>query len=1255
MRDRCSVIICHSILMAAVAVGGGVHGQEREPTESRTFTVGPATEQRFPVLKVPDGFSATLFACDPLIEYASVIALGPRPATLFVAHDYVTGLGVEIIQRDEIRLVEDTDGDGYADKSTLFAKGFNSIQGLTFDDGEVFAMHAPFLTRLRDTDGDGVADERRDLFEGLGLPPEENSNRLHCANGVVAGHDGWLYLALGDRGCDVQRTEGDRLLFRQGGILRCRRDGRDLHVFASGLRNIYDVALDEELNVFVRDNENDGGDYMIRVCHCFHGSDHGYPYHYYERPDEALRPLADLGRGSSAGGVCYLESSMPAEFRGNLFFCEWGRSVVRYPKQRVASGFADMAEFDFAVGDPKDPYGFKPTDLVVDRDGSLLVSDWADGQRPKRGRGRIYRIAYVGGKRNTPIIPTVKQDLDDWVKALSSPSYHIRLDSQRAIQQHGDDGWKRIAEAIRRGEISVVGRLHSIWVLVHLRQTAAIDVLFQLAHSDNDPRVRAQAIRAIADLSDPILAEHRIAARHGDVKIAERLVGLDVDSDPRILLEVVIALGRLRWPGATVWLHQHITKNADETVMHAAMQTIRRSANWPDTFAILDDPQAAVRPSARRAIAEQTETAIVDNLLERLQTKQPLQRREYADLLSRVYMDREPWTYWGFRPPPRPANTVKWERTEAIEHGLVGLLADTDHDVRVHVLHRMLREEVPLPLTALAKWLDEEDQAEPVKAILTALESRVNGESRNLLLSILRSNRHTVENRSAALSMLVKSLGPMEFESLLEIGREIEDGPILALILTHLGEHDKVLADGFLLAKLASRIAEVRATAILALSHRRSTSAGTRIVGLLADNDVRVRRAAAAAAGPLAARGAVDALTTMAADDDFATRRGCLLSLLTLKSSGAVKQAADSLENPQTQLAALAYLREFGDQQEQQPVLTQLARRHRSHDVQMAIIQALSRWAETQVEGPQRNGLLRDIASIQGDAGTLLRWEIQGPMTNDEKTTTDSSDRTIQFIDGVDSQVRLPANKADRNAFWIATTSVFLDRSTNVEWLAASSGTLQIKINSDVAYERDKVTTFRPDQDRFATVLPAGETRLVVRIGGVNDRPRFQLRFRHKSSKVEHERLTSQLLSSRGNLNRGREVFMNADKSQCVRCHRIGNDGPRIGPDLAGIGSRFSRIHLIESILLPSRTIAPSYSTRSVILTDGRVLSGVVIAENENSITLGDTQGKTHEIEKDTIDESVTHPVSTMPEGLEKKLTERELIDLLAFLLSTTK
>ena len=164
---------------------------------------GPQTEKRFPPLRVPPGFKATLFACDPLIEYPSAMCIGPRPGALFVAADYMTGLGTDLVRPDEIRLVEDTDGDGYADKATVFARGFNSIQGLAYHDGTLYVMHAPFLTALRDTKGTGVADERRDLLTGLGLTPEKNPTRLHCANGVVSGHDGWLYLAVGDHGVDV--------------------------------------------------------------------------------------------------------------------------------------------------------------------------------------------------------------------------------------------------------------------------------------------------------------------------------------------------------------------------------------------------------------------------------------------------------------------------------------------------------------------------------------------------------------------------------------------------------------------------------------------------------------------------------------------------------------------------------------------------------------------------------------------------------------------------------------------------------------------------------------------------------------------------------------------------------------------------------------------------------------------------------------------------------------------------------------------
>src|SRR3954468_18030148 len=118
---------------------------------------GPTTEKRFPPLRVPAGFKATLFACDPLIEYPSVISIGPRPGAIFVAYDYMTGLGLDHVRRDEIRLVEDTDGDGYADKATVFAKGFNSIQGMAYHDGSVYVMHAPYLTVLPNTAKAGVA------------------------------------------------------------------------------------------------------------------------------------------------------------------------------------------------------------------------------------------------------------------------------------------------------------------------------------------------------------------------------------------------------------------------------------------------------------------------------------------------------------------------------------------------------------------------------------------------------------------------------------------------------------------------------------------------------------------------------------------------------------------------------------------------------------------------------------------------------------------------------------------------------------------------------------------------------------------------------------------------------------------------------------------------------------------------------------------------------------------------------------------
>ena len=168
------------------------------------------------------------------------------------------------------------------------------------------------------------------------------------------------------------------------------------------------------------------------------------------------------------------------------------------------------------------------------------------------------------------------------------------------------------------------------------------------------------------------------------------------------------------------------------------------------------------------------------------------------------------------------------------------------------------------------------------------------------------------------------------------------------------------------------------------------------------------------------------------------------------------------------------------------------------------------------------------------------------------------------------------------------------------------------------------------------------------------DRPsRLQVRFRDRTLEGVLETYAQRALKEQGDAVLGQRVFLDIKKrGLCARCHRIGAEGGRIGPDLTGVGRRFSRIHLIEAVLEPSRAIAPSYQTRVVVLESGRVVTGVRVSETATQLTLGDKEGKLHKIAKSEIEEQSLQRISTMPDGVDKRLTEREFIDLIAFLVS---
>ena len=118
------------------------------------------------------------------------------------------------------------------------------------------------------------------------------------------------------------------------------------------------------------------------------------------------------------------------------------------------------------------------------------------------------------------------------------------------------------------------------------------------------------------------------------------------------------------------------------------------------------------------------------------------------------------------------------------------------------------------------------------------------------------------------------------------------------------------------------------------------------------------------------------------------------------------------------------------------------------------------------------------------------------------------------------------------------------------------------------------------------------------------------------------------------------------------QCYAVLNNAEQRIKELTGIGARFGRVYLIESILEPSRTVVPGFATLRVELRDGRVVAGVKVSETDATLTLVDQEVKKHELKKTEILERQPSPLSGMPDGLENRLTEREFVDLIAYLVS---
>lgn len=537
-------------------------------------TFGPeAARADVKKLIVAQGLEATLFASEPMMVNPCDMDIDERGRVWITEGANYRKWGNPPLrpQGDRIIVLEDTNGDGVADKQTTFYQGtdVNSALGICVLGKKVIVSSAPNVFVFTDNDGDGKADKKEILFTGV-----KGVQHDHAVHAFVFGPDGKLYFNFGNAGEEIRDKEGKPIIdiygntvaakgkpYRQGMVFRCNMDGSEFEVLGHNFRNNYEVCIDSFGTLWQSDNDDDGNR-GVRVNYVMEFGNFGYTdeitgaswgtawekakakgaseterpiYHWYQYDPGVVPNLLVTGNGSPTGISIYEGRLLPEVFRNQIIHCDAGPKIVRaYPVKNDGAGYS--ATTTNILGSSEN--WFRPADVCVAPDGSLYIADWNDAgvgghnmadRELDKMTGRVYRVAPAG---NRPSVP--KFDLSTaagCVAALQSPNQATR---------------------------------YLAWTELHNMQGKAEKELVKLWKTE-DPRMRARAIQLLARVkgSEKKRVSSAITDRDSDIRIAglrtARLLHMDViplvkklakDPSPQVRRECAIALRHNKSPDA---------------------------------------------------------------------------------------------------------------------------------------------------------------------------------------------------------------------------------------------------------------------------------------------------------------------------------------------------------------------------------------------------------------------------------------------------------------------------------------------------------------------------------------------------------------------------------------------------------------------------------------------------------------------------------------------------------------------------------
>lgn len=595
-------------------------------------------------ITVHEELVATLFASEPMITNPTNIDIDHRGRVwVCEAFNYrpaITGNETRPAG-DRIVILEDTNGDGKADKSTVFYQDpeLNAPLGIWVMGNQAIVSQSPYVWLLTDTDGDDVADKKEILFQGI--DGEQHDHGMHA---FVFGPDGKFYFNFGNSGGQIKDRNGEIIKdqsgnpittahYKEGLVFRSNPDFSEMEVLGQNFRNNYEVAVDSYGTMWQSDNDDDGNQ-GVRINFVMEHGNYGYrdemtgagwranrtnkekeiPLQHWHLNDPGVVPnLLQTGAGSPTGMTIYEGELLPEVFHGQMIHTDAGPNVVRaYPVQKDGAGY--RAEIvNLMVGD-KDQW-FRPSDVCVAPDGSLMVADWYDPgvgghQVGDLNRGRIFRLAPPKSPYKTPRFDF--SSIEGAAKALENPNLSVRYQAWKKLSAAGADAEGVLAKMYLSHENPRI-QARALWLLAKTPGIGPQYIEQALKHENPDLRiVGLRAARQTKRDLEPILTK------------------LAADADPHVRREAAIALRHQHFPTAPkVWASlAELHDGQDRWYLEAL--GIGADGQWDRFYAAwLDKTEDPLADASTRDIVWRSRTGQAIPQLARLASEEsvPLERR----------------------------------------------------------------------------------------------------------------------------------------------------------------------------------------------------------------------------------------------------------------------------------------------------------------------------------------------------------------------------------------------------------------------------------------------------------------------------------------------------------------------------------------------------------------------------------------------------------------------------------------------------